>query len=85
MELSRLGNFGRGSYEEHLCEIILKGDQQLKRDVAYIFLSMFSSADHFYWRNETVWVILEKVLMCEVILQLGKQFRRFCIKICFYF
>ena len=24
MEQKRLGNFGRGSYEDHLCEIILE-------------------------------------------------------------
>ena len=61
MEQNRLGNFGIGNYEEHLCEIILTLVQQWIKDI-----STFSSGGHFVWLSRTLRAILAESIMGNI-------------------
>ena len=60
-----LGNFDRGPYEEHLCDIILKFGQAVQLMLFNEF-SIFSSGGHFVWHCGTVWTILVEGLMRNI-------------------
>ena len=61
VERYRLGNFGKGHYEEHFCENILNLDQWF-RCCSSIYL-ILSSVGHLVQRSRTVWAILVKGIM----------------------
>ena len=54
MERNRLGNFGRGHYREHSCEIILNLDQWFN------LFFIFSSVSDFVQRSATICAIMIK-------------------------
>ena len=61
-EWNHLCNFGRGQYEEHLCEItcILNRDQWFRRKCClkiHVFF-IYSSGRHFVWQSGTICAIL---------------------------
>ena len=81
-ERNCLDNFGKGPYEEHLSDIILKFGQAVQLMLFNEF-SNFSSGGHFVWQSRTVWAILEEGLG-EITMKLGHQFRRCCLKCLFF-
>ena len=56
---THFGNFGKGGYEKHFCEIILKSGHWTRRRCLKVF-SIFSSGGNFVQRSTTFLAILVK-------------------------
>ena len=57
-ERNDLGNFGRGSPNDHSCEVSSKSAKQLRRRRRLKFFSIFSPGRKLVQRSETIWAIL---------------------------
>ena len=64
-------------------KIILDFGPAVQEELLFKDISIFVSVGHFVWLSKTIWAIsVEGFLrnICEIILNLGQQFRRCCLK-----
>ena len=68
--LAEQNHFGKGLYEEHLCEIILNLDQWFLRKCHLNTFLIYSSGNHLDWPPGTIWAILAEGIMRNISVKL---------------
>ena len=82
MELNSLWNFGRGGYDEHVCEIISSLDQWLRRHYFFYKFPVFSCSCHFVQLSRTICAILVESNIRNILVEYFK-FRPVAQKVLF--